>query len=148
MQSRPFARSFFGPLRLATALAVGIWIVPAPALAHEAVSSRTSKVPQSSYEVKAPLGVASSEIQRGNAYARAVWMPEIATSSVGGSDISFGVARLNPMIRRGLGVESSGFAAAAPVVSLQLSRRTSVTFIKLLGDAEGAMIALQMKLGS
>lgn len=149
MKLRPFARSLVGPLGLSSALVAGIAIAPAPSFADELNGSSIGKATQNLYKSKPLLGVAPDEIQRGNAYARLVWMPQVAAGSVGGSGISFGLARLNPLVRRGFGVGSSALAAvAAPVVSLQLSRNTSVTFIKLLGDADGGMVALQMKLGN
>lgn len=144
-----FARSLVGPLGLSSALVAGVAIAPAPSFADEPNGSSIGKATQNLYKSKPLIGAAPDELQRGNAYARLVWMPQIAAGSIGGSDISLGLARLNPLVRRGFGVGSSALAAvAAPVVSLQVSRNTSVTFIKLLGDADGGMLALQVKLGS
>jgi hypothetical protein len=60
---------------------------------------------------------------------------------------AFGLARLNPLVRRSFGLASSEIGAiAAPVMSMQLTPTSSVTFIKIMGDANGAMLAWQMKL--
>ena len=73
-------------------------------------------------------------------------MPEAASGKFAGSDVSFGLARLNPLVRRGFGLTGSGVEALAPVMALQVSPTSSVTLIKVVGDSSSAMIAWQLKL--
>jgi hypothetical protein len=89
----------------------------------------------------------SKEIKRGNAYAPVVWMPEGASVKLGDSHLAFGLARLNPLMRRSVGLSSGEVGAiAAPVVSMQISPTSSVTVIKVMGDSSGLMFAWQLKL--
>jgi len=131
----------------ASAVVGAVLFVPASGLAHEFKASASLSSADAALVAKQRLGVPVKEIKRGNAYAPAVWMPEGASVNVGGSDLRFGLARLNPLVRRSFGLSSSEVGAiAAPVMSMQVSPTSSVTFIKIMGDANGAMLAWQLKL--
>jgi hypothetical protein len=116
-------------LPLAMLLTVAAGLVPSDAAAQQ--TTRT---------------VGPIELRRGDAYARAVWMPSGATATIGGQRVSFGVARLNRVVLDGFG-SAGGADAFVPVASMQFSRDVSVTLIpNRSGDTHG-MVALQVRLG-
>ncbi len=136
-----------GGVAFAAALAAALWIAPAPGMAHEVKATATLRSSDAALLARQRLGLPTKELKRGNAYAPVVWMPEGASVRLGDSDVAFGLARLNPLVRRSFGLASSEVGAiAAPVMSMQLTPTSSVTFIKIVGDANGAMLAWQLKL--
>jgi hypothetical protein len=138
-----------GAITVAAAVFAAALCAPSGSLAHEqkATAKASARSSDAALVSNQRLGIPLKEIKRGNAYARVVWMPEGASVRLGGSDVSFGLARLNPLVRRNFGLSSSEVGAiAAPVMSMQVSPTSSVTFIKVLGDSNGAMVAWQLKL--
>jgi hypothetical protein len=147
-----FSKLYRGFLRgaiVSTGVVVALFVAPLASLAHEVKATATLRSADAALlEAKRQrLGLTSKELKRGNAYAPVVWMPEGASVKLGGSDLAFGLARLNPLVRRSFGLHSSEVSAiAAPVMSMQVTPTSSVTFIKILGDSSGAMLAWQLKL--
>jgi len=121
---------------------------PCDSLAHELKAAVTSLRSSDAALLESKrLPIPPRELKRGNAYAPVVWMPEGASVKLGGTDVAFGLARLNPLVRRSFGLSSShNGAIAAPVMSMQVSPTSSITFIKIMGDSSSAMLAWQLKL--
>ncbi len=137
-----------GAMAAAGAVVAAALAAPTASHAHELKASATSaRTSDQALQSQALSGLASKEIKRGNAYAPIVWMPEAASARFAGSDVSFGLARLNPLVRRGFGLSGSDLGAVvAPVMSMQISPTSSVAFITIVGDSKGAMVAWQLKL--
>jgi hypothetical protein len=130
-------------------IAAALSVAPPGSAAHELKAAAPTSVRSVDLmlESQRRLGIPQREIKRGNAYAPVVWMPEGASVKLGGLDLAFGLARLNPLVRRSVGLGGSEVGAvAAPVMSMQVSPTSSVTFIKVMGDSNGAMVAWQLKL--
>ena len=145
--SSPFKLLPRSALTSAVAIVVALSLTPAASFAHESKASVSSaQTSGQSLQSQKRSDPQWKEIKRGNAYAPTVWMPEAASGRFAGSDVSFGLARLNPLVRRSVGVDSGGIHAVAPVMSMQVSPTSSVTFIKIVGDSSGAMVAWQLKL--
>jgi len=124
-----------------------LFTVPEASHAHELKASIAATQPSTQgLQAQKRVGSEWKEIRRDNAYSPTVWMPEAASGKFAGSDVSFGLARLNPLVRRGFGLTGSGVEALAPVMALQVSPTSSVTLIKVVGDSSSAMIAWQLKL--
>ena len=133
----------------AGAVVAALVFAPADVLAHEVKAAAATSLSSSDAALltKQRLGIPVKEIERGNAYAPVVWMPAGGSVKLAGSDLSFGLARLNPLVRRSVGLSSSDVGAvAAPVMAVQVSPNTSLTVIKIMGDSSGAMLAWQFKL--
>lgn len=132
----------------AGALVAAVLTTPTASVAHELRAGVSSvRTSEQALQSQKRFGAQWKDIKRGNAYAPTVWMPEAASGKFAGSDVSFGLARLNPLVRRGFGLSSSDVGAvAAPVMSMRVSPTSSVTFIKIVGDSNGAMVAWQLKL--
>jgi len=136
-----------GAIASAGAFAAIALSAPLQALAHETKAVTTLRSSDATLLSKQRLVLPTKELKRGNAYAPVVWMPEGASVRLGDSNVAFGLARLNPLVRRSFGLTSSEVGSiAAPVMSMQVTPTSSVTFIKIMGDANGAMLAWQMKL--
>jgi hypothetical protein len=144
-----FTSHLRGAMASAGVVGAALFFAPSDGLAHELKASATLRSSDAALlEAKRQrLGISPKELKRGNAYAPVVWMPEGASVKLGGSDIAFGLARLNPLVRRSFGLNSAEVGAmAAPVMSMQVSPTSSITFIKIMGDSSGAMLAWQLKL--
>ena len=116
-------------LPIAMMLTVAAGLVPSEAAAQQ--TTRT---------------VGPIELRRGDAYARAVWMPSSAAATLGGYRVALGMARLNRVVLDGFG-SSGGADALVPVASMQFSRDVSVTLIPNRSGATHGMVALQVRLG-
>jgi hypothetical protein len=143
----PFRNAHRGAVASAVFVAA-VLCAPCELMAHEVKTSVSSlRSSDAALLAKQRLPLPAKEIKRGNAYAPVVWMPEGASVRLGDSHVSFGLARLNPLVRRSFGLTSSEVGAiAAPVMSMQVTPTSSVTFIKIMGDSNGAMLAWQLKL--
>jgi hypothetical protein len=102
--------------------------------------------PNESAAQQTTRAVGPIELRRGDAYARAVWMPSAATTTLGGYRVSLGLARLNRVVLDGFG-SAGGLDALVPVASLQFSRDVSVTLIPNRSGTTHGMVALQVRLG-
>jgi hypothetical protein len=140
-----FTRLQRAAIASAGALVGAVLCAPTDTLAQEktaALRSSDTKLLDSKQRL-----LPSKELKRGNAYAPVVWMPEGASVKLGDSNLAFGLARLNPLVRRSVGLSSGDVGAiAAPVMSMQVSPTSSVTVIKVMGDSSGLMLAWQLKL--
>jgi len=146
--STPFTSFQRAAIASAGAVVATVLCTPSDSLAHELKATVTALRSSDAALLESKrLPIPPKELKRGNAYAPVVWMPERAFVKLGGADVAFGLARLNPLVRRSFGVNSSeAGASVAPVMSMQVSPTSSITFIKIMGDSSSAMLAWQMKL--
>jgi hypothetical protein len=111
-----------------------------------ALAAVAGLVPKESAAQQTTRTLGPIELRRGDAYARAVWMPSGAVATFGGYRVALGVAHLNRVVLDGFG-SSGGMDALVPVASLQFSRDVSVTLIPNRHGTTHGMVALQVRIG-
>ncbi len=110
------------------------------------------KVNVATNESPAPYKLSSfierKALLRTHGYARTVWLPSATSTQWGGQQVSFGLARLNPVFRRALGdSDGSNGASVVPIMWVPVSHNASMTLIPNPGGSIKAMVALQLQLG-